>query len=508
MVRILLILFVFILTEKSIAQIEDFDDGYLIEKCIVPYALVSKEGQSGLWNYNTKEFTIPFDSSFCQFFPEAKCLLKVTNSDSIYSYLLSNNQVDFWLSSYKEMRIYRNNNSITYSEKGHAHTVQKRMKIDNDDPYFFGEFGLEIIDDIIIVIDYKRREEMSERPLTNENGDFLIQYNPESKVDEYIYPKSAPGYCRGGVRNRKTRNWIITPNANILIKNYSGYLIEWTEFNNDSSRYNDESFFSVYDENGRAIKENIERTEILKTPEYRNLLVPKYKSNLIYPVYRDSNWMNKWLNYSDFYFRTERKTGVFRSQTNKILQEPVDFVHIPKFLSCSAKTVFENKEFEFSLLSEKIKIEITKGLNVELFSIVGGKSMYSLRVRNLECDSVYSFFFKFSNQLDSVNVVPFIGSELQQAINRRANDYRLMLNQLGYYSFNFSDSNICIVRNTWSRTLEANEMDLNSGVFNLNGNVWIVPPKYHTILRTEKGYTAYLNDPAIFPDDFDLFPTK
>lgn len=508
MKRILLLLIGLLFIQNSFSQVLQFDEKYAIEECVTPFSIVKNNGKLGLWNSNTNQFDIPLDSSFLYFFPEVSCLFKVTKFDSIFCYSIDDYKIDFLFESYQKMKIYRDFSSLTFSKNGNVRTIAKRQSATTEIPDVYGEFGIEILDSVVLVTDYLTRESQADTPLLNLNGEPLTHFNPLNQADEYVYKSRKPGYCKGGVKNRYTGEWIIPPSANLVIKNFLGYVIELTEFDLDSNADNDKSVYRFFDRNGKQLFEDVERDRILKNAQYRNLLVPNVEADSIYPIYPDSNWTDAHLNFGNYYFLSNGKMGVFRINTNDIIQSLVDFVEIPVFMSVEAKTVLDDGLLNFTLINKTVSVEISEGLQVELFSIVGGKSSYTLRIKNQEYDSVYTYFFNYSNVLDSVKTTSFVESNLNKAMNPQTGDYRLMLNQVGLYSFHFIHPHTCVIHNNWLKDFYSKGYSFKSGVYDLKEKTWVVPPMYKEVLVEKEHYKAYKDGFIHDSGVFDLYIRK
>ncbi len=79
--------------------------GYSIEHCTESIGIATKDTLSALWNFKTKKLIGELDASLFQFYPRTKCLLKITQDDSIYCYNLRFESPKLMFSGYQEVLV-------------------------------------------------------------------------------------------------------------------------------------------------------------------------------------------------------------------------------------------------------------------------------------------------------------------------------------------------------------------------------------------------------------------
>lgn len=263
MIRVLLFIeFVFATNNFKAQQIKDNPKNYKIEPCTDNIGIANKDGLSALWDYKKGSLINVLDSSFYQFYANTKCLIKVTKNDSIFCYDLRKKAPKLLFSAYKKLRVnVLNEFRINYNGKGY--------KLGTDDVVLngriLGEFGIDALEETIIVIDYQERGDEAEDPLKDDKGNNIVFFDSISELKYVKYEKGKIGYSKGGVRDRLTKEWIIEPSANWIVKGFDKYVTEKTIFLTEDIDDRDTNVYTIYDFDGKIIKNDLSEFQLVNT---------------------------------------------------------------------------------------------------------------------------------------------------------------------------------------------------------------------------------------------------
>lgn len=443
--RIIRVLTLLLMMNNCFAQqVRKENEHYKIEPCTSTIGIATKDNLSALWNFETESLIGEFDPALFQ---------------------------------------------LMYDLGPEEHPINDRTPM-----ILSGAFGVELIDETATIVDYKNTTPRGMIPLMDQFGKDSSYFDASSGIEYFAYPKpnkAYRGYWNGGVRNRINKNWVIEPSAKRIVKGHSTFVAERIEYTFDSMNENHIYRYNIYDHQGKLLIQDLSESELLNTPKYLNLLVPKYKADSILRAseIRTLQFCN------DYSFVTDAKTGRFRLLTNEIIQKPVDFLQWSSPIDEKVNTILENDTITFLIMDRTESYPINEEDRYEFYSMIGGRTAsLTLRVKTTVFDSVFTYQFKYSNVIDTVIKEDFQSSNLSLALDPSHGNTVVRLNQLWQYSIERVGRDLLVVTNNRAMFFGAEEC-FRSGVVSLTSHKWILEPIYHSIIEFESGFEAYLHSP-------------
>lgn len=499
----MLVIISLLMASFSEAQKEtERSEGLSIEPCTKSIGVATLNNLSGFWSYEKNAPIGELDSSLYQYYPDRKCLIEIRTDDSLFFYDMRYEEPKFLFASKDELRVDVINDSLigfwgkSFFLGGHTHDIEGLGSI-------MGEFGVELLGNTAIIVDYKYWGAPKSEPVKDDNGEPIMRVDSISGLSFYLYEPGLPGFTKGGARDRLTKNWVIEPCANWIVKGHSTYVVEKRHFLKEMYSP-DVYYYSIYDHNGETIQDSLSESQLLGNPDYLKMMVPLYDCDSVFSKEQNITFMLP----GRLYFTRNGKTGYFSLASNHISQRPVDFMNSS---FGDVRTIIDEDSIQFQLYydgANKLRFDLKAGDSYGFYP-VGESDTHrdhgNFRIKENGTDSVYIFHYEpYSNSTRSVTTVEYDSSYLKTLIEEPFSNDCFRLNMLWRYGIEVYEDGILNVTNTKLKFFEEPPRNY-SGVFDLKTHEWMIENKYHSIIRTNDGYVAYLVDPKQDDSAFDSY---